>query len=173
MGLFNNKLLGPITLVMVFTIIIFLNLTGWPAVAVKYHPWAPRYGGALEYNYARYPFGNDRSWKLYGVIENYFHDWDLISFAKKPSLASDMYNMNYGGFRSVTIRPYQPDLSGAESSALLNRPYFSAAINRLDGKVVVIIPDLNITRRRSIILRTAGIVFIVPQTLAPIRYAHL
>jgi hypothetical protein len=173
MGLFKNKFLGLITLVIVFTIIIFLNLAGWPAVAVKYHPWVPRYGGALEYNYARYPFGNDRSWKLYGVIEKHFHDWDLISFAKKPSLASDMYNMNYGGFRSVMIRPYQPDLSGAESSALLNRQNFSAVIDRLNGKVVVIIPDLTITHRRSIILRTKGIFFIVPQTFAPIRYADL
>ena len=162
---------------LVFVAVSGLNISNWQSVSAKYHPWIPRYGEAVNDAYSRYLRGVDRVWYLIGIVEKYYFDWDLISYSKPPSLASEMYNMNYIGLRKTIIFRYDPSISAQEAKTLKARPHVSGFIGRLYGFLCVILPQRLSNDKRIIVLRFEGrfedVFFFVPMNEAPDRFRSL
>ena len=151
---------------LVFITVSGLNISNWQSVLAKYLTWIPRYGEAVNDAYSRSVRGLDRVWYLIGVVEKHYFDWDLISYSKPLSLASEMYNMHYVGLRKTIISKYDPSISAQEAKTLKARPHVSGFIGRLHGFLCVVLPQRLSDDKRLIVLRFEGrfedVFFFVP-----------
>ena len=179
MGKNQSDRLSAIILISSFCLIILLNFALWSAASKRYIEIRPHFGDAIDDFIATYVDHIDRSWYVYMLIERRFSDWDLITYAREPALASSMYALPYGGIKITRVLQYDPTLTPEEAAAFTVVAHVQANLLRLNGTLSVVLPsgdkDWNsqTEKRKLLVLRYDNQHFFVPLSMAPSRYARL